>query len=63
MFRNLFSETSVGLKPALVLEIGAYEATYSCGMAKLLPEAKIMAYESNPFVCECCRGRISEQVA
>lgn len=38
------------LRPAVVLEIGAHEASFSRWAADALPEARVMAFEANPHV-------------
>jgi FkbM family methyltransferase len=37
-------------RPNLILEIGAYEASFSCEMKRRLPTADVWAFEANPHV-------------
>lgn len=48
--RRLFFNLHEVLQPKVVLEIGAKEATFSRTMRKALPDAKIIAFEANPYV-------------
>jgi FkbM family methyltransferase len=48
--RRLFFALHEVLQPQVVLEIGAKEATFSRTMRKALPNAKVIAFEANPFV-------------
>lgn len=40
------------IEPTVVLEIGAHEATFSRWAAESLPDARVMAFEANPYVYE-----------
>lgn len=40
------------IDPALVLEIGAHEASFSQWAARKLPDARVIAFEANPYVHE-----------
>jgi len=45
-----FEELSAALRPALTLEIGAHEASFSKRMRAKLPDARVVAFEANPAV-------------
>jgi FkbM family methyltransferase len=48
--RSLFYQLHQVLQPRSVMEIGAKEATFSRTVKALLPEARCIAFEANPFV-------------
>ena len=48
------------LEPAVVLEIGAHEATFSRWAADSLPGARVEAFEANPHVYEKYAAELSE---
>jgi FkbM family methyltransferase len=62
-FRDLYQKLCVQLRPDWILEIGAHEALFSKQMSQLLPEAKVLAFEANPFVYERFKGQVPESVA
>lgn len=47
---ELFRLLCVRLAPAVVLELGAHEATFSRWAAGALPRARVLAFEANPHV-------------
>jgi len=46
---DLFTRLVVAVRPKLVLELGAREATFSRSMRAALPEAEVHAFEANPY--------------
>ena len=48
--RALFYRLHEIAQPRTVFEIGAKEATFSRTVRQLLPEARVIAFEANPFV-------------
>lgn len=46
--------------PALVLEIGAHEASFSRWAARKLPDARVIAFEANPHVHEKYSAELAE---
>ncbi len=46
--------------PALVLEIGAHEASFSRWAARKLPDARVIAFEANPYVHEKYSAELAE---
>src|SRR6185295_2588475 len=50
LFHRLYHDLCVFLRPELVLEIGAFEAGFSKGLAKVLAGTKLLAFEANPHV-------------
>jgi len=46
--------------PALVLEIGAHEASFSQWAARKLPDARVIAFEANPYVHEKYAAELAE---
>jgi FkbM family methyltransferase len=50
LFHRLFHDLCVLIEPGLVVEIGAFEAGFSKELAKVLKDAKLLAYEANPHV-------------
>lgn len=60
--RQLFFDLHETLQPQVVLEIGAKEATFSRIMRKTLPEAKVIAFEANPYVYAKQR-KVSDPIA
>jgi FkbM family methyltransferase len=46
----VFMSLCAKLKPTVTLEIGAFEASFSREMKRRLPDARVVAYEANPFV-------------
>lgn len=44
-----FVELTRQLNPTTVFEVGAREAVYACKVSKLLPEAKVFAFEASPY--------------
>ena len=56
--KEIFIELTAYFKPKIVLELGAREASYSCKVSELLPEAQIYAFEANPY----CYERYSKQI-
>lgn len=57
-FIKLFQNICVKIKPKLFLEIGAHGAEFSKTLTSLLPGAKVIAYEANPFVFEKFKSKI-----
>jgi FkbM family methyltransferase len=51
-FRQFFTELCVSLQTRLVLEVGAHGAEFSQEIARLLPDARVLAFEANPYVYE-----------
>lgn len=47
-------------EPALVLEIGAHEASFSRWAARKLPDARVIAFEANPHVYEKFAAELAE---
>lgn len=47
---NYFRRLCRRAEPALVLEIGAHEASFSRWAARTLPDARVVAFEANPHV-------------
>lgn len=51
-FRQFFIELCASVKPSMVLEVGAHGAEFSQEIATLLPAARVIAFEANPYVYE-----------
>ena len=49
---DVFVATAARLKPDLVIEVGAHEATTSLDILRAWPEARVVAFEANPEVIE-----------
>jgi FkbM family methyltransferase len=56
---ELFRRLCRRLQPAVVLEIGAHEATFSRWAAEELPDARVLAFEANPHVHEKYAGTLA----
>lgn len=47
---NTVAKLVVHLRPSVVLEIGAHEATFACAMKAALPKSRVVAFEANPEI-------------
>jgi FkbM family methyltransferase len=47
--RERFMALQKEIRPQLFVEVGAYDATTSLDVRKILPDARIVAFEANPF--------------
>jgi FkbM family methyltransferase len=61
-FRDLYKKLCVKLQANVILEIGAYEASFSKDMGAILPDARIIAFEANPFVFDKFKTRVPSSV-
>lgn len=53
-----FVDLVVMLKPDLVLEIGAHEASFSSRVANALPASRVIAFEAHPHVYDKHKARV-----
>jgi predicted O-methyltransferase YrrM len=47
-------------KPSVVVDVGSAEGYYAVGMARLLPEAMVYAYDTNPHAQQLCQALARE---
>jgi FkbM family methyltransferase len=57
---QLLEEIIEELRPDLILEVGAFEASFSQKMKRIYPEATVIALEANPRVFEHFHSTIEE---
>jgi FkbM family methyltransferase len=56
---EFFRKLCLRISPSVVLEVGAHEATFSRWAAHALPDARVTAFEANPYVHEKFADRLA----
>ena len=62
IFTDLFHSLVVKIDAKIILEVGAHEASFSSRLAASMPNAKVLAYEANPFVYEKYKNKLPKNI-
>lgn len=58
---EMFLATVISLKPELVIEVGAHDATFSRQVKQALPDTQVLAFEANPDVFAAYRQSVTAE--